>query len=95
MVAITFTMNDDIQAQLLLDRFCLRHNYQETIPNPDFDSQIPEDAETNPSTIPNTETKAQFLKRITKNWWKNEAMQGAIRADYQMREAEMGAVDIQ
>ena len=57
----------------------LNPDYDEdaTVPNPDYDSSIPEDPDTNPSTIPdpdqeqfidNPETVAQFANRIVRQF---------------------------
>ncbi len=60
MASITFTI-PDAEAARILDGFAAHHKYQDDVPNPDFDPDDP--AETDPPTIPNPQTKVQFLKR--------------------------------
>lgn len=61
--SITITLQDDLEAQELLDNFCYRYSYEENIsnpnynmnewiPNPDYNDQLPEDPVTNPVIIP-------------------------------------------
>lgn len=56
MASITLTINDAF-ATRVLDGFCGHHGYQATIPGPP-------DISGNPTTIPNPETKMQFMKRL-------------------------------
>lgn len=74
--SITITIQDDAKAILLLDAFCIRFSYQSDIPNPLFDDQLPIDPIENPLTIPNPETKKNFVKRLTIEWWRGEAAHG-------------------
>jgi len=60
----------------VLDGFAIRFAYQETVNNPDFDSEIPVDPETNPQTIDNPETLPAFAKRMIIHMIKSEANVG-------------------
>ena len=62
--SITITIQDDAKAILLLNYFCSRFGYSDTIRSPtfspdvevfnlDFKDQLPENPETNPRFIPN------------------------------------------
>ena len=53
-----------------------RYGYQDNIPNPAFDDQIPEDPTTNPSTIPNPQSVEDFTKEKTIDLLLDEAAQG-------------------
>lgn len=75
--SVTITIQDDAKAVLLLDAFCIRYGYRDTIDNPAFDDEQPVDPETNPLTIANPETKKQFLKRWTIRWWREVAVAGS------------------
>lgn len=74
--SITITIQDDAKAVLLLNAVCFRFGYQDDIPNPLFDDQLPIDPIENPETIPNPQTKKQFVKEQTIIWWRQEATQG-------------------
>lgn len=76
----------------------LNPDYDEsaTIPNPDYDSSLPEDPDTNPSTIPdpsqvefidNPETVAQFCNRIVRQFLSDH-----VQA-YEVRLAKQQAAD--
>lgn len=76
--------NYNRQAQIL------NPDYDEsaTIPNPDYDSSLPEDPETNPSTIPdpsqvefidNPETIAQFANRMVRQFLSDHVQAYEIR----------------
>ena len=84
MAQITFNIPDnkvvDVRAA-----FKTTYNYQETVSNPDFDPQLPEDPITNPSTIDNPETEVQFFKRKIR-----EYIQDVVRA-YQAKVAASSA----
>jgi hypothetical protein len=53
-----------------------RYGYQDNIPNPMFDDQIPEDPTTNPSTIPNPQSIEDFTKEMAIEGLLDEAAQG-------------------
>ncbi len=68
----------------------LNPDYDEsaTIPNPDYDSSLPQDPETNPSTIPdpsqvefidNPETTAQFANRMVRQFLSDHVQAHEIR----------------
>jgi len=81
--SITITIDSDVHAAKLLQYFCARYGYQDLVANPAFDEMLPEDPETNPSTIPNPETKVAFVKRLTIEWWRGEATHGKRKVDDQ------------
>lgn len=53
--------------------------YEALIYNPAFDKDLPEDPQTNPITIPNPETIAQFAQRMTIQWFKKLYLRKKIR----------------
>ena len=63
------------QGTLVRDALCKRHGYQETIPNPDYNSNDPE-SEPN---MANPETKSYFAKQKIVEYLTNEVK--AYRAD--------------
>lgn len=54
---------DQPAKQKVLDAFVSAYGYQATVPNPAFDSSKPVDAQTNPQTIPNPQSKQAFFNR--------------------------------
>lgn len=62
MAKITIDIPDDV-IQEVLNAYAFRFNYQETIYNPEYDRDLPED-ENNPMSILNPESKALFAKRM-------------------------------
>ncbi len=60
MAQITFTI-PDAQAARILDGFAMHHKYRVTVDNPGFDPEEIQNPQ--PATIPNPESKSQFLKR--------------------------------
>lgn len=83
--SFTFTFDNDAEALQLRDALCIKWQYENNKlkdDNPAYDDQIPEDPETNPQYI-NIETKGAFIRRITLNWWFDEATQGEVRAQFQ------------
>ena len=54
---------DAAAKQKVLDAFATAYGYPATVPNPAFDSSKPVDAQTNPQTIPNPQTKQAFFNR--------------------------------
>lgn len=81
--SVTITIQNDAKAITLLDYFCKAHGYPSIVSNPAFDDEQPVDPQTNPLTIPNPETKKQFLKRYTIQWWRNEGERGQAKEDKQ------------
>tara|TARA_Y100001938_G_C8040800_1_gene406053 strand:- start:117 stop:476 length:360 start_codon:yes stop_codon:yes gene_type:complete len=70
-----------------------------TIPNPDYDDTIPEDPETNPSTLPdpsevefidNPETIPQFVNRVVRNFLEEHTRAYELE---QARQTAAAAVD--
>lgn len=74
--SITITINDDLDAIELLDKFCYRMNYREQIPNPDFDPQLEIDPITNPQEIDNPKSKKNFWKEKVIEWSLGNAIAG-------------------
>jgi hypothetical protein len=61
-VVVSFTFNVNAHAVRQRDALCGRYGYTDTLPDPN-----------NPGgTIPNPETKEQFAKRMTREWWRRE-----------------------
>jgi hypothetical protein len=86
--SITITIQDDAKAIKLLNYFCKRFGYQDTIANPDFNSELAEDPVTNPTTIDNPESKKDYLKRYTIRWWREEAKHGMRKENESTIEAD-------
>ena len=63
------------QATDFRDAICREYGYQETIANPNFNRELPEDPQTNPATIANPITKATFaqnkLDEFAWTWGRN------------------------
>jgi len=76
MITVSFQFHDDAEATELLNEFCYRMQRPEQVDNPAFDPQIPIDPETNPTHIPNPETKLQFWKKAVLKWSSNVAADG-------------------
>lgn len=74
--SITITINSDLDAVELLDKFCYRMNYMEQIPNPDFDPQLEIDPITNPQVIDNPQSKKNFWKEKVIEWSLGNAIAG-------------------
>ncbi|MCK5605601.1 hypothetical protein KAR91_27150 [Candidatus Pacearchaeota archaeon] len=71
-----FTIKGTAEHGLLVrDALCARHGYQETIENPDYNSNDPESE----PTMVNPETKSAFAKKKIVEYLTNEAK--AYRAD--------------
>lgn len=69
----------DGKIQIVLDRFCEKNGYQETVASPD---------PANPSEtiqVPNPQTKQafveEFLKSILRNWYIDNEVQTAVKAE--------------
>ena len=92
--SITITIQDDAKAAILLKYACMRYGYKDTVNNPDFDAELPEDPQTNPSTIPNPETKKMFVKRWTIRWWREVAIAGWQKEQQQLADAEFDETNI-
>ena len=45
-----------------------QYSYQPTIDNPEFNGENPEDPETNPSTIPNPQSRGAFVNGVVRNF---------------------------
>lgn len=93
MVTLTFNIPDD-KADWVLNGLGMRYGYEDMIDNPDYDPETPVDPITNPMQIDNTETKAQFAKRMIKNIILTEASIGYQNIDNQVRADEANQIDI-
>lgn len=71
-----------------------RYGYQDNIPNPAYDDQIPEDPTTNPSTIVNPQSIEDFTKEQLIEILKDEAGQGYISEKHVTVAAEKAALNI-
>jgi hypothetical protein len=74
--SLTITIQDDAKAQWIMDGFMYNKPWQADVPNPAFDSELPEDPQTNPSTIPNPVTKFDYIKNWLIKRLRNEAIVG-------------------
>lgn len=94
--SITFTIAVDAEALRIRDKTCANNKYEKNKlqnPNPAFNDQIPEDPDTNPMFI-NIETKNEFFRRITINWWASQVAAQENREFHETRQAEINAFDI-
>jgi len=66
MATFTITIPDD-KVQDVLDAFANQYNYQEQVPNPDYDPDVPASEE----TVPNPISKASFAKGTVRAFVKN------------------------
>lgn len=82
MANISFTI-PDAQLARIVNNISQHFNYEAEVTNPAFDPGQPEDPTTNPATIPNPESKAQFVKRMVKEtmiaWVKAEEKRPVIQ----------------
>ena len=81
MAQVTITIPDEKVADVRA-AFKATYNYQSIIPNPNFDPQLAIDPVTNPQTIDNPETEAQFFQRKIREWIRDvvKAYQAKIAA---------------
>jgi len=93
MATITINIPTD-KVTWVLDGMALRYGYQTDIENPAFDHDLPEDPDTNPTTIPNPESKGAFAKRFVIMHIKSEATQGYISQEWTTRKAEENDVTL-
>ena len=94
--SITFTMGDDVEALRIRDKVIANHKYEKNKlkdPNPAFDDLLEEDPITNPMFI-NIETKNEFFRRVTINWWAGIVAAQENREFHETRQAEINAFDI-
>ena len=92
---ISFTITDDAKAAELLDYFVYRFGWKPMVPNPEYDKQLPEDPDTNPREIPHPDTKLEFFRRKTIEFWRNEANNGEQRMTYESRKQKYINTEIQ
>jgi len=89
----TITINIPVDKEdWVLNGLALRYNYTDNVANPSFNNELPEDPITNPTTIPNPETKAQFVKARLIDHMKVEATQGHIKEQWGLKKAEEDTV---
>lgn len=68
-IMATFSINiPNNKTGLVVAAYNSLYNYQPIIANPNFDPQLPEDPETNPSTTGNPEGEYQHLQRQVRSW---------------------------
>ena len=79
----------------VLNAMGAQYNYQAIVDNPDFDPELPEDPDTNPSTITNPGNLAQFVNRMTRQWIiENVKAHNAKQAAAAAKQAALDAVNI-
>ncbi len=94
--SITFTIVNDADALRILNGVCDNNRYGSNKlkdSNPSFDDQLPEHPQSNPMYI-NIETKQEFFRRMTLNWWAGSTAQAESRAMFKANEAEITAFEI-
>ncbi len=64
----------DEDVERVITAMCANYNYKDTIPNPNFDPEQPEDPSTNPSDIPNPETRYQFVNKMGRDFLINNTV---------------------
>lgn len=93
--SITFTIADDAVALRIRNGVCSTQGYERnklSSPNPSFDSEQPIDEVTNNPLV--YETKNEFFRRATLNWWAGQVALGEERASHQARVDEINGFDI-
>ena len=93
--SITFTIADDAVALRIRNSVCNSQGYMRnrlSSPNPSYDDQIPDDEVTNNPFI--YETKNEFFRRVTLNWWASRVALDEERAAHQARVDEVNGFDI-
>ena len=58
----------DSDVNRVVTAVCKNYGYKSIIDNPNYNPSIPEDSNTNPTTIPNPETGFQFANRKTRDF---------------------------
>ena len=87
-MAITVSFNFPVNADAVRQRdaICGRNGYQAFLPDP----------QTGALTVPNPETKEQFAKRMTREWWKSETRKWELQQQAAATEAtytDIGVTD--
>lgn len=91
----TITINIPVDKEdWVLDGFAIRFGYEALVANPAYDSEQPEDPITNPQTIDNPETKAQFAKRMIIHMIKSEANVGHNQVSMEANAVIANTVDL-
>jgi len=85
----TITINIPVdKEEWVLNGLAIRYGHEDTIPNPLFDEELEEDSSTNPATIPNPQSKAQFAKARIIDHIKAEVTQGYILQQWDIHRVE-------
>jgi len=87
---ININIGNDADNTRFEDGFASSHNYQDNVPNPAFDDQLPEDPGTNPREISNPENKKAHAKRRV-----IEIIQGQIKAAERIADEAAKRVDFE
>ena len=93
---MTFRIEDDAVALRIRDKVDANQGYEKNRfqdPNPAFNSEVPEDPDTNPRYI-NIESKGDFFRRVTINWWAGQVSARENREDHDAKQAEILAFTI-
>ena len=64
----------DSDVDRVITALCKNYGYSSTIPNPNYNPDLPEDPVTNPATIPNPESNAQYANRMTRDFLMDHTM---------------------
>lgn len=85
---ITLTVPDAAYLRVV-EAFAKSYQYPELVPNPAFNSTLPEDPVTNPRQIANPETKAFFTRKMIMQYIRE------VTISYEMRLASEKAAELQ
>jgi hypothetical protein len=83
-VVVSFTFNINAHAVRQRDAICGRNGYTATLPDPNNPGE----------TIPNPETKEQFAKRMTREWWQSETRAWELRLAEEASSAAIVPLDV-
>ncbi len=73
----------DSDVSRVVTAVCKNYGYSSTIPNPNYDPELPEDPTTNPSTISNPESDFQFANRMTRDFLMNHTVSYELQVEKQ------------
>lgn len=78
---ITINIPDD-KVTAIVEAFATQYQYQENIPNPDYDAEV----EGSEETIPNPTNKPRFAKNVIRTFIKNVYVAGQVTPVAQQNE---------
>ena len=91
----TVTINIPVDKEdWVIDGLAFRFGYSVLINNPDFRPEEPVDPDTNPQTIPNTQTKVEFAKAMIIAMIKDAANNGWNQESFEANKVIANTVEL-